>query len=152
MPASARAPRRSTPRPRGNMPWSETKITVVEAHERERAPASWRVANPRFGDVVVVAPPDATLESDGLLGRVFTEGFHGYPPETPGMEALFLAAGPGIDPGTRLGRVRALDVAPTVLAILGVEPPEWMEGRPIEALVATAPQPDDAVVGGEAGG
>ena len=45
------------------------------------------------------------------------------------MGALFLAAGRGVRPGLRLGEVRAVDVAPTVLALLGVEAPRWMEGR-----------------------
>ncbi len=50
------------------------------------------------------------------------------------MGALFVAAGRGVPPGTKLGEVHALDIAPTVLALLGVPIPAWMEGRPLEAF------------------
>jgi arylsulfatase A-like enzyme len=50
------------------------------------------------------------------------------------MSALFLAVGRGARPGAELGTLRALDVAPTLLALLGLPLPDWMEGRPIEAL------------------
>ncbi|MEZ5099735.1 MAG: alkaline phosphatase family protein [Thermoleophilia bacterium] len=39
-------------------------------------------------------------------------------------------AGPGVEPG-ELAEGRAVDVAPTVLALLGVETPGWMDGRPL---------------------
>jgi arylsulfatase A-like enzyme len=44
--------------------------------------------------------------------------------------------GVGIAPGERLGEVRTIDVAPTLLDWLGIPPPDWMEGRPIAGLVA----------------
>jgi arylsulfatase A-like enzyme len=62
-------------------------------------------------------------------------GAHGYPPEEPDMGALFIAAGGGIEPGLRLGVVQNLDVAPTVLAWLGIEAPPAMEGRALAALL-----------------
>jgi arylsulfatase A-like enzyme len=55
------------------------------------------------------------------------------------MGALFGAIGRGVAPGARLGTVRAVDVAPTVLALLGLPIPEWMEGRPV-ALDAGVPR------------
>ncbi len=51
------------------------------------------------------------------------------------MGALFLALGRGARPGSALGEVRAVDVAPTVLALLGIPVPDWMEGKPIPGLV-----------------
>jgi hypothetical protein len=47
------------------------------------------------------------------------------------MHAIFYAAGPDVCPGA-LGEVRNIDVAPTILRLLGVPPPATMEGRPIE--------------------
>ena len=89
------------------------------------------IANPRFGDVVVLAPVGTAISSDpGPPLR----GAHGYLPGERGMAALLIAAGRGVPPGGRLGEVRALDVAPTLLAWLGIRPPEWMEGRPIAGL------------------
>ena len=47
------------------------------------------------------------------------------------MAGIFFALGRGVDPGVRPGRVRALDVAPTVLALLGAPQPAAMTGGPI---------------------
>jgi predicted AlkP superfamily pyrophosphatase or phosphodiesterase len=105
----------------------------LEAHLRTRAPAGLRVGNPRFGDVVVLAPPGVAVVRSGLL-RPPLRGAHGYAPEEPRMGALFVAAGRGVVPGTKLGPVAAVDVAPTVLRLLELPMPEWMEGKPIPEL------------------
>ena len=105
----------------------------LEAHSRTRAPAALRVGNPRFGAVVVLAPPGVALvNSRGVGGSL--RGSHGYRPDEPRMGGLFVAAGRGVPAGTKLGEVHSLDVAPTVLALLGVPTPVWMEGRPLEAF------------------
>ncbi|MGH0037661.1 MAG: ectonucleotide pyrophosphatase/phosphodiesterase [Myxococcota bacterium] len=109
----------------------------LEAHARKSAPREWRVANPRFGDVVVLAPPDVTIESGRRLALP-TRGWHGYRPDVASMAGIFIAVGPGIEAGVELGRVSNLDVAPTVLALLGERPPEWMEGRVIAEVAGGA--------------
>jgi predicted AlkP superfamily pyrophosphatase or phosphodiesterase len=109
----------------------------LEAHRRTRTPAALRTGNPRFGAVVVLAPPGVALvRSRGIRGllRGPLRGSHGYRPDEPRMGALFVAAGRGVPPGTKLGEVRALDIAATVLALLGVPIPVSMEGRPLEAF------------------
>ncbi len=117
----------------------------LQAWRREQAPAGLRVAHPRFGAVVVVAPPGTAIGSPGGGARLAAAfGFarlgmraaHGYPPGAPGLEALFVAYGRAVPAGTEVGRVSALDVAPTVLALLGVPIPDAMEAGPIAALVA----------------
>lgn len=109
----------------------------LEAEPRAEAPAGWQVANPRFGDVVVRAPIGTALVTRGLS----LEGFHGYDPKAPEMASIFMAVGRSVPPGTRLPVVENLDVAPTVLALLGRPIPEWIEGAPIEALGAPAAAP-----------
>jgi arylsulfatase A-like enzyme len=52
------------------------------------------------------------------------------------MGAIFVAFGRGAPPGASLGRVSALDVAPTVLALLGVPAPPELEGAAVPALVS----------------
>ena len=64
------------------------------------------------------------------------------------MGALFVAAGRGVPPGTKLGEVRALDIAATVLALLGVPVPAWMEGHPIEAFLGPGSASEAAAAGG----
>jgi predicted AlkP superfamily pyrophosphatase or phosphodiesterase len=113
----------------------------LEAWRREDAPAELRVGNPRFGDVVVLAPPGTALVTGDRAGSALQAllawtglahgGVHGQRPDLPEMGAIFIALGAGVAPGARLGEVRTLDVAPTVLALLGLPVPEWMEGRPL---------------------
>ena len=100
----------------------------LEAHARERAP--WPVGHVRFGDVVVLAPIGMAIVRPGLQ----IAGFHGYAPEEPSMSALLVLAGRGVPAGLRLGVVHAIDVAPTVCRLLGVEVPDWMQGTPIHGI------------------
>ncbi len=112
----------------------------LEAWPREQTPRELRARHPRFGDVVAVAPVGAAIHS--ALGPPMY-GSHGYRPEHPSMGALFLAVGRGVPPGADLGDLRNLDIAPTVLRLLGLEVPDTMEGRPIARLV---PETDGAAV------
>jgi hypothetical protein len=98
-----------------------------------------RLRNSRFGDLVVLAPLGTAVS--GRPGPPM-RGAHGYPPDEPSMGALLIAAGRGIPSGSELGEVRNLDVAPTVLAWLGIGAPPWMEGRPIADLVGAVPGTD----------
>ena len=95
-----------------------------------------RLGNPRFGDLVAIAPVGIAITSGSTL-----RGSHGYLPDEPAMGGLLIAVGRGISAGSRLGVVRALDVAPTVLAWLGIARPEWMEGRPIVGLASESALP-----------
>ncbi len=118
----------------------------LEAWPAGRGPAEYAITNARFGDVVVVAPLGTAIAARSgiawLLGIVGQErfamlGIHGHRPELPEMGALFGAIGRGVAAGARPGTVRAVDVAPTVLALLGLPVPGWMEGRPISLVAAT---------------
>ena len=66
-----------------------------------------------------------------LASRHGSPGAHGYDPKLPDMGAIFFALGRGVPAGTKLGEVRAIDVAPTVAALLEIEPPQSSEGRPL---------------------
>jgi predicted AlkP superfamily phosphohydrolase/phosphomutase len=52
------------------------------------------------------------------------------------MDGILLAAGPGVRDGVDPGPQRLLDVAPTALALLGIEVPRGLDGRPMEALLS----------------
>ncbi len=116
----------------------------LEAWQREQAPAEWHVADPRFGDIVVRAPIGLALVGPSTN----IEGFHGYDAREPSMAGLLVARGRGVRPGTRLGRVSALAIAPTVLSLLGLPIPEQMKVPAIPELLvgisgadaATAPK------------
>jgi len=72
---------------------------------------------------------DLSSQMDGPLFEAATvePGGHGYPGSRRRMDAIFLAAGPGIPAGPLPGMVSA-DVAATVSALLGIEPPKRNEG------------------------
>ena len=118
----------------------ERSVTVarglgLEAWPREETPRALHARHPRFGDVVVIAPIGVAIQSARTPPMY---GAHGYRPEDSWMGALFLAVGRGAPPGAELGELRSLDVAPTVLRLLGLEVPDRMEGRPIARLVPAA--------------
>jgi hypothetical protein len=51
------------------------------------------------------------------------------------MAAMLVARGRGVRPGSRIGPVSNLAVAPTVLSLLGLPIPAAMEEPPIGALL-----------------
>jgi predicted AlkP superfamily pyrophosphatase or phosphodiesterase len=104
----------------------------LKAWPREETPKDLHARHPRFGDVVVVAPMGLAIQSARTPPMY---GAHGYPPQEPAMGALFLAVGRGAPAGLDLGELRSLDVAPTVLRLLGLEVPASMQGQPIARLI-----------------
>ena len=66
---------------------------------------------------------DSPAGDEAITARQSVGGTHGYLPDQPDMLAACVVWGPGIEPGTNLGKVRIIDVAPTIVAILGVEMP-----------------------------
>jgi predicted AlkP superfamily pyrophosphatase or phosphodiesterase len=71
----------------------------------------------RLGD----APFNATTT---MLSMPNFYGAHGHDPELPVMSATFIAAGPQIREETTIRHMRNIDVAPTIMKILGVRPHE----------------------------
>ncbi|MBI3470184.1 MAG: alkaline phosphatase family protein [Candidatus Solibacter usitatus] len=61
-------------------------------------------------------------------------GHHGYLSSDPDMQAIFIAAGAGIRSGARLDKVRAIDVAPTLAALLGLRM-DHVSGRPLSEIL-----------------
>ncbi|WP_169978087.1 alkaline phosphatase family protein [Tautonia rosea] len=61
------------------------------------------------------------------------------------MEGVFVANGPGIQPGASLSdSATLLDIAPTVLHLLGVPSPDDLDGRPLTEVLDPSFQPDRA--------
>jgi predicted AlkP superfamily pyrophosphatase or phosphodiesterase len=61
-------------------------------------------------------------------------GAHGHDPELPVMSATFIAAGPQIREETTIPRMRNIDVAPTIMQILGVTPHQ-VDGEVLHAIL-----------------
>jgi predicted AlkP superfamily phosphohydrolase/phosphomutase len=67
-------------------------------------------------------------------------GDHLLDPERREMWAAFALAGPGVAAGVDLGTVRLIDVAPTLCALLGIDPPAAARGQILaEALQRQLP-------------
>jgi hypothetical protein len=64
---------------------------------------------------------------------VFLKASHGYPVEQADVSGILYAWGDGIARGRDAGRLRAIDLHPTVTRLLGIEP-----GRPVDGAVADA--------------
>jgi predicted AlkP superfamily pyrophosphatase or phosphodiesterase len=90
------------------------------------------------GDLVLVAADGwyfgghATAEAAAAAPRY--RGMHGQLPDDPRLRAGFVAAGPGIAEGVRIGNLDHLDVAPTLAALLGVKLVD-AERAPVRALL-----------------
>jgi len=106
----------------------------------ENAEGVDRVAGPQDYAVLGLPDPDKDPQSPRVMlfaksgyafgggrtgGSVVTRpsqgGGHGYASSDPEMDAIFIASGYGIRKGAVLDRVRNVDVAPTLAALLGVE-------------------------------
>ena len=112
---------------------------------------------PRVGDLILSAHPPYFIEDlrrwpswlqwlgdwgpDFLWSRFSLVASHGYPPDTPGMRGIFYAWGSGIAAGARIEKVRAVDVHPTIAALLGIEPGRPVDGRIESALLAEEATP-----------
>jgi predicted AlkP superfamily phosphohydrolase/phosphomutase len=57
-------------------------------------------------------------------------GVHGYLAGHRQIESIFFAAGPGV-PHARLGRINVVDIAPTIAALLDINPPKDAQGRAV---------------------
>ena len=103
-----------------------------ECWRRESLPGTWRFGrHPRVPPIVCQADEGVHLTHAARLaqgGRI-SPGAHGYAPELASMRAVFIARGPSIAPGAALPPIRAVDVHPLLLALLGL-PPMAGDGDP----------------------
>ncbi len=76
---------------------------------------------------------NGTVRGEALTEPAQGKGTHGYDPKRLMLRAAFLAKGPDLRVGQRIGTVGLLDVAPTIAKILGVDLGD-VEGRVIRAV------------------
>jgi len=62
-------------------------------------------------------------------------GAHGHNSELPSMSAILYAAGPSLKPHRKLDVIHNIDVAPTVMEILGVAPALTVDGAVIPKIL-----------------
>ena len=125
---------------------------------REAPPADWHLGTgPRVGDLIVSAHPPYFIEDIGgwpwflrwlgLVGPDFLDSSgslkatHGYPVSVAGVEGVLYTRGSAFAVGREVERVRAIDIHPTVMHILGLEPGRPVDGRVERSLLRAAESP-----------
>ncbi|MBD3676535.1 MAG: alkaline phosphatase family protein [Planctomycetaceae bacterium] len=73
---------------------------------------------------------ESTSGDEAVTDRGSKAGTHGFLPDQPDMLGTLVMWGYGIKPGTNLGKVPSLDVAPTMAELLGVSLPS-ADGKPL---------------------
>jgi predicted AlkP superfamily pyrophosphatase or phosphodiesterase len=96
-----------------------------------------------MGELILYPKPgyafSATATGEEIVGpSINYGGTHGYRSDDPELDGIFLASGAGIRQGARIGRIRNLDVAPTIARLLDVPLPQ-VEGRVLEEVLANRP-------------
>src|SRR5262245_22897116 len=76
----------------------------------------------------VVIRKDDPVVGNPVLSVPNFYGAHGFDPNISNMSAIFFAAGPDIGRGT-LHQIQTVDVAPTILKLLGVAAPSTVDGK-----------------------
>ena len=74
-----------------------------------------------------------------MVGPRTPRGEHLMAPETPAMQAAFTVSGPGVARGVHLGTIHQVDIAPTLCALLGIDPPAQAQGHVLRPALALAP-------------
>lgn len=109
-----------------NVEWKHGRALL-----REEAPQAWHVTEASgFADVIVQADPGYLVFSSADRVKWRSAGDHGWAPEAEGMHGIFLASGPRLPKGERVGPVRAVDIYPLMLEILGLPITTAIDGDP----------------------
>ncbi len=115
-------------------------------------------AGARAGDALIVAKPPYWIEGrdrfppwtawagiDHIWPIAFTpiygglKASHGYPPQMVDMHGIFFAWGAGIAKGVEIPALNTIDIHPTVMKLMGLEPGQPVDGRAVKAVFNTAP-------------
>lgn len=114
----------------------------AEVLRREDAAVKYHLPLNRIADIVLVMRPGYGLSEDMTDDReVFKAAAEGGYKQAiaseglPGMWTPFVVVGPGVKKANRLaGNISNIDQAPTILKLLGIERPGYMQGRAVEAV------------------
>ncbi len=130
-----------------------SEYTEFDVVRRDAQPPGWQLGTgPRVGDLVVSAHPPYFIEDasrwpfflrwlgtvgpDFLDARGALKATHGYPTGTPGVEGILYARGSAFAAGREVGRVRAIDIHPTVMEVLDLQPGHPIDGASAADLLA----------------
>jgi predicted AlkP superfamily phosphohydrolase/phosphomutase len=115
----------------------------VSEEERERYGRTieeyYKLQDQRLGEILQLVDSRTTIIVCSDHG--FDTGRRGHVSSVSGIHwtsappGILVMAGSGIRPGVNLGEAHIYDIAPTVLALLGLPPENSMEGRALEEIM-----------------
>jgi predicted AlkP superfamily pyrophosphatase or phosphodiesterase len=76
---------------------------------------------------------DIFVPDEGLGGL---KASHGYDPAIPEMHGVFYAWGAGVAQGKEIAQVDMIDIHPTVMTLLGLEPGDPVDGKVVTEALA----------------
>ncbi len=124
-------------------PGAQVVARIIQKEQLRNVDGSDSLHPNRSGDVVVALRPP--YQADGATPGVtiaFSQFFgqHGYLPElvdlahSVNMHATFVASGPGIRKQAPVAGIRAVDLAPTLSFLLGIDGPQNARGKILVGL------------------
>ena len=115
-----------------------SKVILPDEFEKAGYP-KWTPGG-RMADIVLAAQPGYAFDG-AIAGEPVTNvaaganpGAHGYLNADPDMQEILVAWGAGIRPGTKLGVVPNVNVAPTIAKLLGLGWPAD-RGQPLTEIL-----------------
>ncbi|HKW79370.1 MAG TPA: hypothetical protein VJQ49_00045 [Casimicrobiaceae bacterium] len=102
--------------------------------------------HPDLPDLICVFRTDlGMLEhcESAAVGRVHVPVYHPHAPRSGDhtVDSELWVSGPGLEPTGSAAGGNVLDIAPTILEVLGVALPEWLDGHPLPLRHAPRPDP-----------
>jgi predicted AlkP superfamily phosphohydrolase/phosphomutase len=118
------------------------EVLVGDLLDASAGPGPHGIGGPNGGDLYLSLAKGTHLDSatsGALVEHTTPAGEHVVDPQHPEMQATFQLAGAGVAAGVDLGFIRQIDVAPTLCALLGLDPPAQSTGRILTRALARAP-------------
>ena len=121
-----------------------TGAPVVTAVFRPDQLSALGLDGPAGGDLCYELAPGYYEDDRGFDAIVTPDrsrigsGQHGYFPFRTTMQAIWFLAGPGVKSGVTIPAVRQVEIAPTLLRLVGIAPPAGIEGHVVGEIFADA--------------
>lgn len=111
------------------------KDNRFKVYKRNQIPAQWHYENHEsIGDLLLVTEQPYVFRSNTQQYNSTQKlGMHGYDPALPEMQSILYAIGSSFEPNKQIGSVENIHLYPLLCAILGLTPPNNIDGR-LEAL------------------
>jgi predicted AlkP superfamily phosphohydrolase/phosphomutase len=105
----------------------EKVVNITE--EKEKG-----IKHSNAGDLVLMGAPGFVMGSDTSkrVDLPVELGTHGGDPKRSELKPVFIAAGPEMAEGKKIGSTSILDIAPTIYRLLELEAPSFVEGSVID--------------------